>query len=56
MIIPELPPRLWPETIGSDKGDQRLDRALKDLSKEDQWLDDFIKRLNYTIENIVRKK
>jgi len=26
------------------------------MVKEDQWIDDFIKRLNYTIEDVVRKK
>jgi hypothetical protein len=56
MIIPELPPTLRPETIPSDKDYERLDRALKDLLTDDQWVDDFIKHLNYTIENIVRKK
>jgi len=24
--------------------------------REDQWINDFIKRLNYAIEDIVRKK
>ena len=58
MIIPETPPAaLWPpKTISSDKDYERLDRALKDLMKEDQWIDDFIKRLNTTIEDMVRKK
>jgi hypothetical protein len=57
MIIPELvPSTLWPETIASDKDDERLDRALKDLLKEDQWVDDFIKHLNYISEDIDRKK
>jgi hypothetical protein len=58
MIIPDTPrPTLWPpKTISSDNDYERLDRALKDLMKEDQWIDDFIKRLNTTIEDIVRKK
>jgi len=59
MIIPEkLPPTLWPppKTISSDEDYERLDRALEDLVKEDQWINDFIKRLTYTIEDIVRKK
>ena len=56
MIIPELPPTLRPDTIPSDKDYERLDRALGDLLKEDQWVDDFIKQLNCTIEDIASKK
>ena len=59
MIIPEvLPPTLRPppQTISGDEDYERLDRALEDLVKEDQWINDFIKRLTYTIEDIVRKK
>jgi hypothetical protein len=33
-----------------------MDLALEDLMNEDQEIDDFVKRLNHTIENIVRKK
>jgi hypothetical protein len=56
MISPETPrPTLLPpKTILSDE-DERLDRALEDLV-ENQWVNDFVKRLNYTIEDIVRKK
>jgi hypothetical protein len=56
MIIPELRPTLRPETIPSDKDYERLDRALGGLLKEDQWVDDFIKQLNYTIQDIASKK
>jgi hypothetical protein len=57
MILPETPPpTLWPSRLTSAEDRERLDRALKDLVKEDQWVADFIKRLNYTIEDIVRKK
>jgi hypothetical protein len=57
MILPETPPpTLWPPRLTSAEDHERLDRALKDLVKEDQWVADFIKRLNYTIEDIVRKK
>jgi hypothetical protein len=63
MILPETPPptlrppkTLPPKTLSSDEEGERLDRALEDLIKENQWVDDFIKRLNYTIEDIVRKK
>jgi hypothetical protein len=56
MIIPETPPStLWPpKTISSDE-DERLDHALENLVKENQWIDDFIRRINYTIDDIVRK-
>jgi hypothetical protein len=58
MILPETPrPTLWPpKTLSSDEDGERLDRALEDLIKENQWVDDFIERLNYTIEDIIRKK
>ena len=58
MILPETPPPTLraPKTLSSDDDCERLDRALEDLIKENQWVDDFIKRLNYTIEDIVRKK
>jgi hypothetical protein len=58
MILPEpLRPTLRPpKTISSDEDCARLDRATEDLIKENQWVDDFIKRLNCTIEDIVRKK
>jgi len=58
MITPETPlPALRPpQVISSDEDYERLDRVLGDLMKEDQWIDDFMKRLNCTIEDIVRKK
>ena len=54
MIDPE-PPALASKTIPSDEDYERLAAALRDFS-EDQRVNDFIKRLNYLIENIVRKK
>jgi hypothetical protein len=58
MILPETPPPTLrpPKTLSSDEDCARLDRALEDVIKENQWVADFIKRLNYTIEDIVRKK
>ena len=58
MITPETPPPTLrpPQAISSDEDCERLDRALGDLMNEDQRIDDFIKRLNFTIEEIVRKK
>jgi hypothetical protein len=37
----------------SDRDDARLNRALKEV--EDQWINDFIERLNCTIDDIGRK-
>ena len=56
MIIPGTQsPTLWtPKAISSGKDYELLDRALKET--EDQWVNDFIKRLNYRIEDIRRKK
>jgi hypothetical protein len=55
MIDPE-PPELWPpKTIPSDEDYERLAAALRDFS-DDQRVKGFIKRLNYLIENVVRKK
>jgi hypothetical protein len=58
MMTPETPPQpLWPaKAISNDRDDELLERALSDFMKQDQWIDDFIKRLNDTIEDIVRKK
>jgi cell division protein FtsB len=57
MTIPAKPPPThWsPVTISCDDDCERLDRALEELEKEDQWINSFIKRLNYTIEEIARK-
>jgi hypothetical protein len=42
-----------PKTILSDEDDTRFNRALKEV--EDQWVNDFIKRLNFTIDDIGRR-
>jgi hypothetical protein len=57
MITPERPPPTpWPpKTISSDEHYERLDRALREFS-DDQWVNDFIKHLNYVTEDIVHKK
>jgi hypothetical protein len=39
-------------TISSLEDCERLDRALEELEKEDQWINSFIKRLNYRLEEI----
>jgi hypothetical protein len=58
MITPETPPPArWPlQAISNEQDDELLKRALGDLMQQDQWIDDFIKRLNHTIEDIVRKQ
>ena len=33
-----------------------LERALEELVKDDQWIGDFIKRLNHAIDDVVRQK
>jgi hypothetical protein len=49
--ITEKPaPTLWPHSYAI------LDRALKTIEEDDDWIDDFIKRLNCAIENLVRPK
>jgi hypothetical protein len=55
MIGPEPPPLWPPKTIPSDEDYERLAVALGDFS-EDQRVNNFFRRLNYLIENIVRKK
>jgi hypothetical protein len=58
VTIPETtPPTFWsPKRKSIEEEDERLDRAVEDMVKEGQWINDFIKRLNYTIEDIVCKK
>jgi hypothetical protein len=58
MITPETPLQaLWPaKATSNDRDDELLERALGDLMQQDQWIDDFIKRLNYTLKDIVGKK
>ena len=53
MILPEAPP---PPLQPAETEDHELDPALEHLVKQEQWLNHFIERLNYTIEDIVRKK
>jgi hypothetical protein len=48
---------LWsPRTAPGHQGQELLDRALDDLEQEDQWVNDFIERLNDAVEEIGRKK
>lgn len=56
MTIPQKRrPTLWPpRTILSDWDDKRLARVHKET--EDQWINDFMKRLNRAVEDMVRGK
>jgi hypothetical protein len=58
MIISQnTAPMLWsPRTAPGHQGQELLDRALDDLEQEDQWVDDFIERLNDAVEEIGHKK
>jgi hypothetical protein len=52
------PPTLWPANttktiLSDDEDDERLARAFE---AENHWINDFIKRLNYAIEDIIHKK
>lgn len=53
-IIPGTPPP-WPLAPALSDEDERLDRALEEMI-QDQWINDFIKRLNYAIEDIGHQK
>jgi hypothetical protein len=47
-----LPP---PAAPGAEER-ERLDRAFNELAEDNRWIDDFIQRLNGTIQEIGRKK
>jgi hypothetical protein len=58
MTIPQdtAPMRWSPRTAPGHQGDGMGDHALDELENEDQWVNDFIERLNYAIEDIGREK
>jgi hypothetical protein len=49
-----LPPISPPAPVISAE-DERLDRILEEMI-DDQWISDFIGRLNYVVQDIVRDK
>jgi hypothetical protein len=49
------PPPGLPRMISSKEDSERLEHALEDMMN-DQWINDFIQRLDRTIEDISRKK
>jgi len=42
-------------TPADDRADELLDRALNELNTEDQWVNEFIKRLNYAVQDLGRQ-
>jgi len=57
MMTPEQrPSTLWPIPMTIDDEHERLDRALGELMREDRWVRDFVKRLNYTGDDTVRRQ
>jgi hypothetical protein len=55
IVAPGTPPSPQPGAPTLNDEDERLDRAMADLI-QDQWVNDFIKRLNYAIADIGRKR
>jgi hypothetical protein len=55
-MTPATLPTLRPPDVASPEHHEPLDRALEELVKDDQWIVDFIRRLNCAIEEITRKK
>ena len=56
MIHLQAAPPLWPPGDAGTEAHEPMERALEELVQEDQWIDDFIKRLNHAIADIVREK
>jgi hypothetical protein len=50
------PPTSWPPGLAGTESPEPLDRAIEELVKDDQWIEDFIERLKYAIEDVVREK
>ena len=50
------PPTPWPPGGAGAEAHEPMERALEELVQEDRWIDDFIKRLNHAIADIVREK
>jgi hypothetical protein len=56
MMISENTPLLCsPATPPDDRGHQLPNRALNELNTEDQWVNDFIRRLNYAVQDLGQK-
>jgi hypothetical protein len=55
MIIRQTPTPSSPRTAAGHQGQELHNRALNDLEQEDQWVSDFIQRLNYAVEDLGGK-
>lgn len=52
----EAAPASWPREATAGENQEPLQRAFQEIVQNDQWIDDFIERLNYAIHDIVKKK
>jgi hypothetical protein len=56
MITQQTPlPTIFPPAPMGSAEDERPDRTAEEMI-DDQWISDFIGRLNYVIQDIVRDK
>lgn len=46
----------WPRDATAREDQEPLQPALQEMVQNDQWIDDFIERLNYAVRDIVKKK
>ncbi|MFH1339961.1 MAG: hypothetical protein ABIL01_01935 [Pseudomonadota bacterium] len=46
----------WPHDAIAGENQEPLQPALREMVQNDQWIDDFIERLNYAVRDIVKKK
>ena len=49
-------PASWPRDATAGENEEPLQPALQEMVQNDQWIDDFIERLNYAVRDIVKKK
>ena len=56
ILLEATPPTPRPPGAAGTEDHEPLDRALEELVQNDQWIDDFIERLNYAIDDVVREK
>jgi hypothetical protein len=56
MTIRQTPTPSSPRTAAGHQDQELLNRALNDLEEEDQWVSDFIQRLNYAVEDLDGKQ
>lgn len=49
-------PASRPRDAAARENQEPLQLALQEIVQNDQWIDDFIERLNHAIRDIVKKK